>query len=228
MLPTLDAGAEILVGALRPELIGGFLSRLRCVIPIHADDVLGELLQGFRLRQDDVAKEHGLLTLRFHMPANLPNPLDVHPVTAGLICSVFPPAAPQVKGLISVDVKQMRGEKGQKFVNHPIYQRQGGLVRGVQRMVIEREGNPVCLFYLRQMPVALGAQDLVQVPQRGNGRHQVDLKAPAVGVQLQNVRRGQRRVVPPYFAEAVEQEGVLHVQMQLVDFIIAAPVCQFL
>ena len=73
---------------------------------------------------------------------------------------------------------------------------------------------------------ALGAQHLIQVSQSRHRGNQINLQGLAIGIQLQNVFWRQGSVIPPDFAEAVKQEGVLNIQMQLIDLIETAPVCQ--
>ena len=174
LLPALHTGAEILVCTLGPELLGMILTRCGIVIPIHADDVLRQLLHGFRVSQNDIAPEQGLLPQFLHMAAELADPIHVHLVAAHLVRQGFPTALAQVKGLVSVDVKEPGGEEGQELVHHAVHQLQGIRVCHVQGVVTlplaEGEGGALRLVHLRELVEAPGAQDFIQMPQGGHGR----------------------------------------------------------
>ena len=64
------------------------------------------------------------------------------------------------------------------------------------------------------------------MPQGGHGRHQVNVQGLAVGVQLQNVLRREGGIIPPDFTEAVKEEGVFDIQVQLIELVEAAPIRQ--
>ena len=79
--------------------------------------------------------------------------------------------------------------------------------------LVEGEGGALGLVHLRELVEAPGAQDFIQMPQGGHGRHQVNVQGLAVGVQLQNVLRREGGIIPPDFTEAVKEEGVFDVQV---------------
>ena len=119
LLPTLYPGAEILIGSLCPELLRMVLPGFWGVVPVHADDVLGQLLERLWVGQNDVAPEHGLLSQLLHVAADLADPVHVHLMAAHLIRQGFAPA---------IDVEALGGKEGQELVNHVIHQGQGILV----------------------------------------------------------------------------------------------------
>ena len=85
---------------------------------------------------------------------------------------------------------------------------------------------PVPFFQFRQMTVLLAPQDLVQVSQGGDGRHQLHMKLTAVSIQFQNIPCRQGGIIPPGFADAIKEEAVLNIQMQLIQFVEGALIRQ--
>ena len=55
-------------------------------------------------------------------------------------------------------------------------------------------------------------------------RHELDEALAAVLVQLEDLLPGQRRVVPPYLGVVAVGEGVLGVELELVDLEVGEPV----
>ncbi len=79
---------------------------------------------------------------------------------------------------------------------------------------------PGCIEHLvglGQVRVAREAQPAVHMPERVLVRHQLDMALPAEGVQLQDILAGERRGACPDLGVRAVGEGVLGVELDLVD-----------
>ena len=145
--------------------------------------------------------------------------LEVDPHRAALGAGPGRAPAAEIEGLVEPGVERAAGEAGEELVEEVGQQVQAPRVGGAQaerlRPVAERVLDP--LRDLGERPVAVVDQPPVQVAEAVLVRHQLDEAAPAVGVEGADVRRRQRAGLRPDLFVPPVGEGVLGVELELVE-----------
>ena len=228
MFPGAHPGAGILYRPHLRQVADLVFPLVGQVAPVQADHPLGNLRVGFGMPPHDVPPEHGGDALGQKPPAQLRHMRHIQRVLALLLGQGAAAVLAQVKGLITADVELVAGEQRPVFANQPLDEIHGPGMGDIQGMMLPRvgvaEGNLFRIPQLAQLRAGLGGQDLIHVPEAGQGGHQLNVPGPAVGVQLHDFLGREGRILPPGLAEVAEKIGVFHIELPLIDLVAAQQV----
>ena len=179
------------------------------VAPLADRDAVGDLREPVRVRREDVAPDQQLATVDLGQLAQGPDPGEI----------VVEAPGGQLPRLVEPDVDVGAvGEVGQQLGEEPPDERQGP---GGGRL--DRAGRPahahhhVAVGVHGQVPVGLVEQPAVHVAEAVLVRHQRDVPLAAERVEGLDVLRRVRARVAPHDLVARVGEGVLGVELDVVD-----------
>ncbi len=192
---------------------------IRLITPHQRDRVAGQLRDELRMMQDDVAPEVHGPPVPGHPLVHRAQEIQVNPPAAAFRTGRLAPALAQVHRLVAADVEAPAGEVRQQLVVQLVQQRQPARVERVEAERIRPPLAPglVAVGTLGQIAVAGMLQPALQVAEGVLVRRQFDSPRPAVRVQRAHLVAGQRAGLRPHLAMARVGEGVLGVELEVID-----------
>ena len=195
---------------------------LRVVLPVEQGDFFGKRFEDLGVFEGDAAPHHRSSAPGFEVAARADGAVGVHGGDVDPFGEGFGAALAEVEGLVRADVELVRAEQLQVVIDEPTRQVEGAVVAGVEHVVVhavdEHERLVGGLRELAEVAERLRAQGHVEMPERGDRRHELDAAVGAVVVECEDVARGERYGAVPGLTHAVESESVLDVELELVDF----------
>ena len=222
-IPAAHTGTEILS---RSHAVQDFRLSLRLIVPVspvQADYFPGQLWIQFRMSADDISPEHGRLALFDQEFKQLLDIFHVQNAFSLFFRKRCAPSRSQVKGLVCADIEFIRPEQLHILINHFLNQGNGIPVGHIYRMVMHSVLKTESLFkaarQFTEMLEGPGLQQLIEMAECSDGRHQFHSSLIAVLIQFKHFFRGHGSLVPPQLGEITEQICMLHIELQLVHLI---------
>ena len=222
-VPSVDTGTHILHRAGLCQRAGGIRCLVGTVAPVQTDGTLGQTGKRVRMLYNDIAPEHGRSALLCHDIAELADKIDIIGALAHCGHGLPAPSPTQIKGLVGTNVEQAGGEQRHKLPQHSLHQRQSFRVGDIQRVVLHpvRHGGVHLTGrgQFCQMAIAAGVEQFEQMPETGQGWHQLHMPEAAVFIQFHDLLRRQWFTRAPQLRQIPEQVGMLNIQLQLIKLI---------
>src|SRR5215207_2774968 len=148
--------------------------------------------------------------------------IEVDAACALLLDSPGAPATANVPGLVAADVELLAGEMRKQLGEQLSHELDAALVRWVQAEGrhlpgMSLPGQLEAIRALGQVVVAGQLQPVVHVPEGVLVGHQLDEPLTAIGVEPEYLLTGHRASLRPYLAVVLVGEGVLRIQLEVVD-----------
>ena len=181
---------------------------------------------------DDISPEHGRLALFDQEFKQLLDIFHVQNAFSLFFRKRCAPSRSQVKGLVCADIEFIRPEQLHILINHFLNQGNGIPVGHIYRMVMHSVLKTESLFkaarQFTEMLEGPGLQQLIEMAECSDGRHQFHSSLIAVLIQFKHFFRGHGSLVPPQLGEITEQICMLHIELQLVHLIEGKDIHHFL
>ena len=197
-----------------------FPERVTLVVsPDKADGIAGSLGNQVVLHHH-VGEVHHRAAVPAHDPLDLLQIVEIDLLRASpfLAQGRAPPSGAQ-PDFVEPDHRLPAAEVGEELVEQLFHELQRPRV-GRTEVVLDRRPRHV----FRQVLVPGPVKPALHVAEGVLVRHELDEALAAVPVQLEDLLSGQRRVAPPHLGVVLIGEGVLGVELKLVDLEVGEPV----
>ena len=199
---------------------------VRRVVFHDRDRAGGELGGQLRMVDEHVAPELRGAPAPAHQLVHLPDVVQVDRSRAALFDDAARPRQADAR-LVTADVHLTAREVREQFLQQLVDQRDRAGIGGTQGAVqaaVRVEDRRIVV--LAQRAVARMDHPARQVPEGVLVRHQFHIAIAAVGVELHHLLAGHRRPVGPHLSVVAVGEGVLGIELELVDLPFAEQVDQ--
>ena len=224
-------GEELKPGRL--EVGDGLELVVVAVGPVEHCQILGDVGNQLRVVPDDVAPEHHPLAVFPGQLRDLRNVVEIDPPLAALFAEFIGLAPAEVVDLIAAGVEALAGEERQELGEETVQKSIAVRVGRRKRPGVQEESRRSIRIDVFAHPQVLGEVVVLRVLEHGGEmaeggqrRHQLDVTGPAVGVEFQDILGRERRGVLADLRVAPEREGVLDIELELVDLAAAELVGQ--